>query len=373
MRVADVTAPDKVFVGRSFTLTVSVKWSGFEHLRQEYGPPYVVVVQVCEGVASDWAACRALGYGPSKSGETVDSSGSKTYGIQVTPPEQAQVWHLTAFFAVLNRETNSWIRFTDMPNMWREFDVKVTDRLTLTVQTGKPGVAISIDGTSMTTGATGTAQLEVSITGSHTIQVPSEVSTGTDTKIVFVKWSDDETSNSRTLTLTDDTTLTAKYKTQYLLTVNSPMGTPQGSGWYDEGSSAQFSVASPLTVEGFMGMLGSKHVFQHWSGDSPATTASTSVTMDGPKTVTAEWRTDNTMPYITIGVIVVAIAVVGLLLLVRRRKVVAPTPPYEHGPAYRPPPVATVALPLPTKYCIHCGAKIPERAEFCPSCSGKQT
>jgi len=366
-------------------LTVSVEWSGFEQLRREYGPPYIVQVQVCKGVPEDWEACsgKALAYAPSKSGEAVDPSGSKTYSIQLRAPEQAQAWHLTAFFAIRNQNSRSWIRFTDMPDMWREFDVKVTDRVTLTVQTepGKPGVAISIDGASMNTDAAGRVQFEVSIEGSHTIQVPSEVSTGTGAKIVFTKWADGQTSNSRIITLTDDMTLTVTYKTQYLLTVDSPMGSPQGSGWYDEGSTATFSVASPLTVEGFMGTLGGKYVLDHWSGDSSATTPSGTVTMNGPRTVSAEWAVDNTMPYTIIGGIVAAvIIIVTALLFVRRRRGPTPAPVYQ-APAPAavapvPPAAPTPAPPPPArpqalagKFCTKCGAEIFADALYCPMCA----
>ena len=93
------------------------------------------------------------------------------------------------------------------------------------------------------------------------------------------------------------------------------------------------------------------------------TTASTAHT--STSLVTGEWRIDNTIPYITIGIMVTVI--VAVLLLVRRRRAVAPTP------AYQPAPAAVVAVPPSTKYCIHCGAKIPERAKFCPNCSEKQT
>jgi hypothetical protein len=101
----------------------------------------------------------------------------------------------------------------------------------------------------------------------------------------------------------------ARYVTQYLLTVGSPMGGPQGSGWYDAGSSASFSVMSYSPAEGLMEMLGVKHVFDHWSGDSTSTMATASVTMDGPKTVTAIWRMDNTIPYIVLGGLGAAIVV----------------------------------------------------------------
>lgn len=375
MIVADVAVPHSVLVGRSFIVTVTVEWSGLQELRCRYGPPYSVRVEVCEGSSSDYAMCRGLGYGPSKSGDIVEPSGSKTYSIEITPPGQVGVWHLAAFFTILNRVKNSWGFPTHVDGASREFDVNVTDRVALIVQTepAKLDVTVSVDGRAAYTDAAGRVQFYVSIICPHTIEVPSEVLTGTRTKVVFVKWSDGETSSSRATMLTEDTTLTAKYKTQYLLTVNSPMGNPQGSGWYDERSTATFSVTSPLTAEGLIGILGGKLVLDHWCGDSTATAATGSVVMDGPKTVCAEWRTDNAMPYIITGVIItVVIVIVALLLLVRRRKAVAPAQAYQPAPASKPSPAALVAVPSRTKYCIHCGTKIPEEAELCPNCSGKQ-
>jgi hypothetical protein len=47
MRV--VAVPDRVLVGRSFTLTVSVEWSRAQELWSDYGPPQSVRLEVCEG------------------------------------------------------------------------------------------------------------------------------------------------------------------------------------------------------------------------------------------------------------------------------------------------------------------------------------
>jgi len=95
--------------------------------------------------------------------------------------------------------------------------------------------------------------------------------------------------------------------------------------------------------------------------------------MNEPKTVCAEWRTDNTMPYIMIGVIIaVAIVIVFLLLLMKRRKAAAPARVCQPAPAHRPPPAVTLAVLPGMEYCIHSEAKISEGAEFCPNCSGKQ-
>jgi hypothetical protein len=380
--ITDVTVPPKVAVGQSFTVKVAVEWSGLDSLAKKYGPPYRIAVNVCEGPGTydNWHKCEDLAWAPSKSGETVDVSGSKTYSIELTAPERAGVWQLAAWFDIRNQQAESWVFFTDEP-ISREFNVNVIDKLTLTVQIqpGTPDIAISVDGSSAHTDTSGNAQFEVSITGSHIVQIPGEVSTGTGVKMVFVRWNDGQTSISRTITMSNDTRLTAEYETQYLLTVNSPMGDPQGSGWYDEGSSVAFSVTSPLTVEGFMGTLGGKYVLDHWSGDLTATTASATITMNGPKTVTAEWHTDNTMPYAIIGgIILVVIVVVAILLLMKRRR--APT--RALGTAFPPPPVPEAptpssqpppaAQPPGGKFCINCGAPLPAWATFCGKCGSKQ-
>jgi hypothetical protein len=154
------------------------------------------------------------------------------------------------------------------------------------------------------------------------ITAPVEAGVAKDSRSVFRRWTGDYSAGDPQISVMMDKPkrIVAEYVTQYLLTVNYPLGSPQGSGWYDEGSSATFSVASPVSVEGLMGMLGGKYTFDHWKGDSTVTTAAASVTMDGPKTVTAEWRTDNTIPYIVLGGIGAAIIVLVLLLLMKRRK-----------------------------------------------------
>jgi N-acyl-D-amino-acid deacylase len=219
----------------------------------------------------------------------------------------------------------------------------------------------------------------------HTLVVDSMISGAAGVRYVFVEWSDGSKDTSRTLTVTQESSLTATFKIQYQLTVTSDLGNPQGNGWYDANTQATFSVTTPLTVEGFMDTLGAKYVFDHWSGDATATTATASVTMDGPKTAKAEWRTDNTMPYIIIGVILSAIAIIVALLLMRRRRVPTPAstyqPPSQAPAVAQSPPLVTPTLPplaLPGvqppagKFCVNCGAQISAASKFCPRCAARQ-
>jgi uncharacterized repeat protein (TIGR02543 family) len=153
----------------------------------------------------------------------------------------------------------------------------------------------------------------------HTLAVNSTIQ-GTGMRYFFVQWSDGSKDASRTFTVTQDTVLTATYKTQYQLTVTSDIGSPQGSGWYDAGTQATFSVSSPQPESGLMGTLGGKSIFQGWSGDSNAASPSATVNMNGPKTVTATWTTDNTQPYIILGGIAAVIVIAAALVIFMRRK-----------------------------------------------------
>ncbi len=220
----------------------------------------------------------------------------------------------------------------------------------------------------------------------HTLQVQETIEGDSGVRYVFVEWSDGSRDTSRTITVTEPTSYTAKFKTQYELTVVSHIGDPQGGGWYDSGSEATFSVTSPQTDPGFFGSLGGKRVFLRWSGDISADSATASITMDAPKTVRAEWKVDNSQPYMILGgiAVVIVVAILAFVLMRRRGRPVSAPPPVRPAPpvavpelAPAPPPTpAAPAQPPPApegaKYCIHCGAAIPSVVLFCTKCGKKQ-
>lgn len=154
----------------------------------------------------------------------------------------------------------------------------------------------------------------------HRVQVDPIIQLSTGERYVFSEWSDGSRTVSRTIEASDNVTYVARYTAQYLLTVNSSIGNPRGSGWYYQGSTAGFSVTSPQPVEGLLGVLGGEYVFDRWSGDSSATTNNASLVMNGPKMVTAIWRVDNTMPYMVFGAIG-ALVIIALLVYMRGRKI----------------------------------------------------
>gem|GEM_PF-1909479 len=131
------------------------------------------------------------------------------------------------------------------------------------------------------------------------------------TRYVFSTWVvDDDAETGKIVSLIVDAphTAVAQYETQHYLTVNSGYGEPTGQGWYDEGSVATVAVTSPV------GTIVRK-VFTQWSGDSTATTLDTSVSIDAPKTITAEWRNDYLYLYLMgLGIVVIVVAGVALAL-----------------------------------------------------------
>lgn len=212
------------------------------------------------------------------------------------------------------------------------------------------------------------------IGSTHTLGVDAMIEGDSGVRYVFVQWSDGSKDASRTIIATESTNLTATFKTQYELKVISDLGDPQGSGWYDAGSTATFSVTSPQPETGLFSSLGGKTVLQAWTGDSKADTSTADIVMDGPKTVQAQWMTDDSQPYMILGGVGVAVVVVIMLaLLMMRRK----RPPFAVYPMAVQAPVPTAPPPPPlaalTKFCRHCGAKILRDSKFCEECGNSLT
>jgi hypothetical protein len=85
-------------------------------------------------------------------------------------------------------------------------------------------------------------------------------------------------------------TVTFNWQIQYYLTVNSAYSTTSGSGWYNSGATASFSVTSPAS-----GGSGTQYVFCSWSGSGSGayngSINSESITMNNPINETAAWTT----------------------------------------------------------------------------------
>jgi hypothetical protein len=154
------------------------------------------------------------------------------------------------------------------------------------VVNASPSGSIVVDGTTYTS-----PQTFAWIPGSsHTVSANSPVSGDSGTQYVWTSWSDGGDQSHTITTPSSPTTYTANYQIQYYLTVASSYGNPAGQGWYDAGSAATFAVTSPVS-----GGAGSQYLFTGWSssdtGGYNGMDKSHSVTMSGPITETASWKT----------------------------------------------------------------------------------
>ena len=108
--------------------------------------------------------------------------------------------------------------------------------------------------------------------------------------------------------------VTASWKTQYYLDVQTDEGKVSGSGWYDVGKMASIKVKTPTVSED----LWSATVFDKWSGDYEGTALKQRVLINEPKTVVAEWKEDRS-PGLINGLILAGLAAAGIVVYSKTR------------------------------------------------------
>ncbi len=161
----------------------------------------------------------------------------------------------------------------------------------VTVGTNRPGIAnFLINGTTYNT----TQQLVVANGTSLTIQAQSPRTVGLN-QYVYTHWSNGG-DTTQTITVNSILNLTAFYKIQYRLVLNSSIGNSFGGNvFYDSASSATFGVLSRIFVSG-----GTTYYFRGWTGtgvgsytspDSTGLDSAVTVTMGNPFTEAARWTT----------------------------------------------------------------------------------
>jgi len=268
--------------------------------------------------------------------EIVDVSGAgyKTFSIQLTAPYTSKEWPLTAYACYKGPQHTSWYYFPDAGG-YRSFSVLVYTKCQVWLKSSPSQV---------TRYAKMSGEGEYDLDTAVSLRVDRMVQGPTGTRYVFLYWIVDGVRyDTEAPTIRVDRrqiTATAEFKVQHYLAVKSEFGNPQGSEWYDEGSSATFSVTSPV---GF-GVL---YIFERWTGDSSSTSPESTVLMNSPKTVTAVWRTDYRVLIVMI-LSVAGVSVAALLLFhaFSRRKAAAPAAPLGvvHPEA---PPAGVPSKPVP--------------------------
>ncbi|HLJ48609.1 MAG TPA: FG-GAP-like repeat-containing protein [Bryobacteraceae bacterium] len=150
----------------------------------------------------------------------------------------------------------------------------------VTIQTNPSGLQFTVDG-----GSAQTAPQTLTLsTGTHTIAVATTQQVTTGTRYNFMSWNDGGAASHIITVGSTPSTYTATFGTQYLLTISaSPANggsvTPLSGGYYDAGTAVPISATA---ASGF--------VFANWTGTvASSSSASTTVTMAAPDTVTANF------------------------------------------------------------------------------------
>jgi hypothetical protein len=177
-------------------------------------------------------------------------------------------------------------------------------------------VAVSVDGVQQPPGP---AAVGVTF-GEHNITVPSLVQLNPTTRLRFDHWPDGSTNMNKTVLVTGDTSFDVAYVAQNLLTITAPQTSSTGAGWYDEGTTATFSVPRTESMGGLLGILGGKLNFQGWYENGQLLTRSTTgtISMNQSHMITAVWQGDYSEPTVILVGIVIILAFV--YFMARRTK-----------------------------------------------------
>ncbi|NOZ60386.1 MAG: T9SS type A sorting domain-containing protein [Calditrichaeota bacterium] len=123
------------------------------------------------------------------------------------------------------------------------------------------------------------------------VSVDSLIAFGDTTRAVFLNWEGAQSSSeaSFSFAVTEAAVETANWQLQHFLTIVSDYGNPAGSGWYDAGDSAYFSVDAADSVNS-----AERFVFASWQGTGIGSYSGSDfaslVIMNHPITETADWR-----------------------------------------------------------------------------------
>lgn len=214
---------------------------------------------------------------------------TSTYTLE---PGQSQLiqltWNATFGKHVLRCVADSAGRLSELNRYNNEVTREFLVGSILSVRLPWAGGSIQVNGT--TYAANGTMVIEVPILpGQQTVGVPYEHPLSPGKRQIFVRWSDGDTSNPRVYSATGDVTLSAEYRTQYRLTIDSGKGTTSGDGWYDQNSTATAKVTSPIPINNGKTRL----TFSHWSGNYTSNSTSLQIFMNCPYNLTANWIVEH--------------------------------------------------------------------------------
>ena len=87
--------------------------------------------------------------------------------------------------------------------------------------------------------------------------------------------------------MTQPVSLKANWTTQYYVTIDTPVGSPVGSGWYDAGQIVTVGVKSPIIQNG----TGKRFLLTGWNSSIPGENSTSQIAVHAPVILLATWKT----------------------------------------------------------------------------------
>jgi len=181
----------------------------------------------------------------------------------------------------------------------RYFTVQTKYQITFAqtgVNTGFTGTIVTIDEANYKV-----SDLPISFTWSigsnHSFAFQSPLIMDLNKKHIWTNTSGLSNLRNGTITITTFGSIIGNYRAQYYLNVSSPYGITSGQGWYDSGDTAYARLDIGLVNHGNK----TRRVFTNWSDGATGTNYASSepITMNGPKTAVAEWKTQYLLRVLT--------------------------------------------------------------------------
>jgi hypothetical protein len=125
-------------------------------------------------------------------------------------------------------------------------------------------------------------------TTDHVITAEKTVNETPDKRYVFGSWKDGYVESVRTVNADESNSFIALYKTQFYLKVLTEFGNSVGQGWYDEGSTVNFSLDTEHVPDKNDDTI--RYSFDSWDLGDYKNSVSNSISIDTPLTVKANWN-----------------------------------------------------------------------------------
>ena len=344
LRVASFECPREVAPGASFPLSLDVEYAvqGLPNSATIRGAIYLGNNNTADPL---WQSDPAV----------VSNGGDQVWNVSLTAPSTEGFLNLTAYALFLDNGT--WRFFNDPvsgPGV-SHATIKIGKSANLTINLGAGNVDVTIDSATIKTTAGGDASLEVAVGSSPLVSVPPIVEFQNSTRIIFTQWNDGVTDTQRHVLIDGDITLSASYRTQYLLRVNSGS---TSETWYDKGSNATLTAPPTGASSWPLSLFGVTQSFTGWGGDVHSSMPQLNITMDSPKTITANFAVD----YLPLAIPVIfgagAALIVISLVIMRRRSSNIPTLGVSDQPTDSVCPNCGQTTEEDWAHCIKCGTKL---------------